>query len=39
MESDTAASCEAFLGMMKEFDALNEQVRDEIQKRGGGSGT
>jgi hypothetical protein len=38
MESDTAASCESFLGMMKEFEALNETVREEIQKRGGGSG-
>lgn len=38
MESDTAASCEAFSAMMKEYDALNEQVRAEIQKRGGGAG-
>lgn len=38
MESDTAASCEPFLAMMKEFDALNERVREEIQKRGGGEG-
>jgi hypothetical protein len=37
MESDTAASCEPFLAMMKEFDALNERVREEIQKRGGGA--
>ena len=38
MESDTAASCEAFSGMMKEFEALNQKVREEIQKRGGGEG-
>lgn len=38
MESDTAASCESFLAMMKEYDALNERVREEIQKRGGGPG-
>ena len=37
-EADTAASCEPFLAMMKEYDALNEKVRDEIQKRGGGAG-
>jgi hypothetical protein len=30
-----AASCESFLGMMKEFEALNEKVREEIEKRGG----
>jgi hypothetical protein len=36
MESDTAASCEAFSSMMKEFEALNQKVREEIQKRGGG---
>ena len=38
MESDTAATCESFSGMMKEFEALNQRVREEIQKRGGGSG-
>ncbi len=37
-ESDTAASCESFSGMMKEFEALNAKVREEIQKRGGGAG-
>ena len=37
MESDTAASCDSFLGMMKEFEALNETVREEIQKRSGGA--
>jgi hypothetical protein len=37
MESDTAASCESFLGMMREYEALNEKVREEIQKRGGGA--
>ena len=37
MESATAASCEAFSGMMKEFEALNQKVREEIQKRGGGA--
>jgi hypothetical protein len=37
MESDTAASCEPFLAMMKEFEALNQKVREEIQKRGGGA--
>ena len=38
MESSTAASCESFLGMMKEYEALNEAVRAEIQKRGGAPG-
>ena len=38
MESDTAASCEAFSAMMKEYEALNEKVREEIQKRSGGAG-
>ena len=37
MESDTAASCESFLVMMKEYEALNEKVREEIQTRGGGA--
>ena len=37
MESDTAASCEPFLAMIKEFDALNERVREEIQKRSSGA--
>jgi hypothetical protein len=36
MESATAASCDSFLDMMKEYDALNARVRDEIQRRGGG---
>jgi hypothetical protein len=35
MESDTAASCESFLAMMKEYEPLNEKVREEIQKRSG----
>jgi hypothetical protein len=38
MESDTAASCESFSAMMKEFEALNQKVREEIQKRSGGEG-
>jgi hypothetical protein len=37
MESETAASCESFAGMMKEFEALNQIVRDEIQKRSSGA--
>lgn len=38
MESNTAAGCESFSAMMKEYEALNEKVREEIQKRGGGAG-
>ena len=38
MESATAASCESFSGMMKEYEALNARVRGEIQRRGGGEG-
>jgi hypothetical protein len=38
MESDTAGNCEAFSAMMKEYEALNEAVRAEIQKRSGGPG-
>lgn len=32
-KADTAASCEAFLGMLREFDAVTDQVRETLERQ------